>query len=106
MTEHKLTAKQQRHLELLKLVESEGLSVCQVAKENQLDPSTLYNARATLRRKGYLAKQPSASKFSAVPVPTANNERIEVKTQLGNGQPVWLSVPPDQLTAVLASLSV
>ena len=105
MTEQKLTTKQQRYLELLQQAESEQRSICQVAKENQLDPSLLYSARATLRRKGYLAAQPSTSKFTTVPVPAASNERIELKTQLGNGQPVWLSVPADQLATVLAALS-
>lgn len=106
MTKQKLTTKQQRYLELLQSAESDGRSICQVAKDNQLDPSILYNARATLRRKGYLEVPSSASKFTTVPLATGSNERIELKTQLSNGQPVWLSVPPDQLAAVLASLSV
>jgi transposase-like protein len=101
MTEQTLTTKQQHYLELLLLAESEQRSICQVAKDNQLDPSLLYSARTTLRRKGYLAVQ-----SSTVPVTGARDERIELKTQLANGQPVWLSVPPDHLSTVLASLSV
>jgi len=106
MTEQTLTTKQQHYLELLLLAESEQRSICQVAKDNQLDPSLLYSARTTLRRKGYLAVKSSTSKFTKVPVTGARDERIELKTQLANGQPVWLSVPSDHLSTVLASLSV
>ena len=106
MTEQTLTTKQQHYLELLLLAESEQRSICQVAKDNQLDPSLLYSARTTLRRKGYLAVQSSTSKFTTVPVAGARDGRIKMKTQLANGQPVWLSVPSDHLSTVLASLSV
>ena len=72
MTEQTLTTKQQHYLELLQLAVTEQRSICQVPKDNQLDPSLHYSVRTTLRRKGCLAVKPSTSKFTTVPVTGAS----------------------------------
>jgi hypothetical protein len=43
---------------------------------------------------------PTATSMGPVP-----DTGIELKTQLANGQPVWMTVPASQLGAVLAALS-
>ena len=99
-----LTPKQQKYLSLLQQAESDQLSVLQVAKQNDIDPSLLYAARKTLRQKGVLP-QAASDKFHSVPLSPSTNSNIELKTQLANGQPVWLSVPAHQLSATLKALS-
>ena len=105
-----LTPKQQKYLSLLQQAEAEQLSVLQMAKQNNLDPSLLYAARKTLRQKGALPKSTASTKFQSVPVSTSglngSTHNIELKTQLANGQPIWLSVPAHQLAATLKALSV
>lgn len=101
-----LTPKQQKYLSLLQLAETEQVSVLQVAKQNDLDPSLLYAARKTLRQKGFLPQVTlSSDKFHSVPISPSIDSHIELKTQLANGQSVWLSVPVHQLTATLKALS-
>ncbi len=100
-----LTPKQQKYLSLLQQAEAEQLSVLHVAKQNDIDPSLLYAARKTLRQKGLLPQATSSDKFQSVPISTTVSSNIELKTQLANGQPVWLSVPSHQLSATLKALS-
>lgn len=100
-----LTPKQQKYLTLLQHAESEQLSVLQVAKQNDIDPSLLYAARKTLRQKGALSQATSPDKFQSVPISTTASSNIELKTQLANGQPIWLSVPAHQLSTTLKALS-
>jgi transposase-like protein len=101
-----LTPKQQKYLSLLQHAESEQLSVIHVAKQNDIDPSLLYAARKTLRQKGVLPQATSSDKFQSAPISTTVSSNIELKAQLANGQPVWLSVPCHQLSATLKALSV
>ena len=100
-----LTPKQQKYLALLQLAEAEGLSITHVAKEHNIDPSLLYATRKTLRQKGILPQVASTGKFKAIPISQAPQANIELKTQLANGQPIWLSVPPSQLGSTLKALS-
>lgn len=99
-----LTPKQQHYLALLKQAETEQLSILQLAKQQGIDPSLLYAARKTLRQKGALPQ--ATSNFHSVTLPHAADQSIELKTQLPNGQPIWLSIPPSQLSATLKALSV
>jgi len=98
-----LTPKQQHYLTLLNQAASEQISVLQLAKQHNIDPSLLYAARKTLRQKGALP-QPD-SKFQSVTLPQPSDQTIELKTQLPNGQPIWLSISPSQLPATLRALS-
>ena len=98
-----LTPKQQHYLTLLNQAASDQISVVQLAKQQGIDPSLLYAARKTLRQKGALV-QP-ASKFQSITLPQPSDHTIELKTQLPNGQPIWLSIPPSQLPATLKALS-
>jgi len=102
----KLTTKQQHYLSLLQQAEAESISIVQIAKQNNIDPSLLYAARKQLRAKGVIASEP-VSKFHSVAMPSAASPatHIELKTQLPNGQPIWLSVPAGQLVLTLKALS-
>lgn len=101
-----LTPKQQKYLSLLQLAETEQLSIPHVAKENNIDPSLLYAARKSLRQKGILPQVASTGKFKSIPISQAPLANIELKTQLANGQPIWLSVPASQLSVTLKALTV
>ena len=102
----KLTDKQNQYLSLLQQAKVESISIVQIAKQNNIDPSLLYAARKQLRAKGLLASEP-ASKFHSLSIPSAASsaQHIELKTQLPNGQPIWLSVPAGQLVLTLKALS-
>jgi len=102
-----ITPKQQRYLSLLQQATTEQVSIVQIAKQHNIDPSLLYAARKSLRQKGILPSesQPLASKFQSVAMPRSSSQHIELKTQLSNGQPVWLSVPVAQLALALKALS-
>lgn len=117
MTESKLTHKQSYFLERLQEAEQSGLTIVQLAEQENVSTALLYNYRHVLRRKGYLepARRKSSSSgkarsgFEPVAVPSSPQTDpaafIELKTQLANGQPVWMSVPAHQLSLALAALS-
>nr|BDD47166.1 hypothetical protein 28 [Saccharospirillaceae bacterium] len=121
MTDSTLTPKQSYFLKRLRDAETAGLTIVQLAEQENVSAALLYNYRHVLRQKGHLAPaQPvrsgsserSHSGFAAVPVSesarsvtSGSTSLIELKTQLANGQPVWMSLPADQLPAALAALS-
>ena len=103
----KLTLKQQQYLSLLQQADAESISIVHIAKQNNIDPSLLYAARKQLRAKGVISSE-QASKFQPVSMsPLASSaQHVELKTQLPNGQPVWLSVPLSQLAHTLKALAI
>lgn len=104
----KLTDKQSYYLSLIQSAEQNKLSLRQVAEENNVSPMRLYAAVKTLRDKGALpaAKSRSNTDFVKLPLPPlAPEARIELKTQLANGQPLWFNIGEEQLPVVLRALS-
>jgi len=112
-----LTQKQAYYLKRFQEAQDNGQSLRQLADQEQVKVSLLYNYRYVLRRKGVLdsvsptrrQRNPIAPSFTAVPLSSSANPKaeatIELKTQLVNGQPVWMNIPAGQLGAVLAALS-
>ena len=103
-----LTTKQSLYLSLIQQAEQRGVSLRVIAEENNIKPANIYAAAKDLRRKGALevkASSVSSSDFVRMPV-SEQMERIELKTQLANGQMVWLGVPSAQLHCVLKTLSL
>jgi hypothetical protein len=112
MSQSTLTPKQAYYLKQLQDAEANGQSIKALAEQLSIRIEALYNYRYTLRKKGWLApvgKKSTDSSFVAVPTATSASAipdaGIELKTQLANGQPVWMTVPASQLGAVLAALS-
>lgn len=116
MTKSTLTSKQTFFLKHLQDAEAKGQSIKDLAGQLNIRIEALYNYRYILRKKGRLApvvtKHQStkpASSFVAVspgePEITVKDDNLELKTQLANGQPVWISVSASQLPIVLAALS-
>lgn len=116
MTESTLTPKQAYFLKRLQEAEQSGQTVARLAQQEQVSAASLYNYRHKLRRKGHLP--PAASRTAAHPSGTESAFEpialssvtpavapIELKTQLANGQPVWMTLPASQLSAALAALS-
>lgn len=69
-----------------------------------MKPANLYAAAQCLRRKGYLTANPPST-FARIDVESSAGDAIELKTQLPNGQLIWMSVPGGQLGHVLKVLS-
>lgn len=119
MTDSTLTNKQSYFLKRLQEAEQSGLNIVQLADQENVSAALLYNYRQVLRRKGYLApaqsghststgSNPASPGFETVTLSSlsaSSPERIELKTQLANGQPVWMNVPASQLSVALAALS-
>ena len=119
MTESTLTNKQSYFLKRLQEAEQAGLTITQLAAQESVSAALLYNYRHVLRQKGHLApaqsarsgrtgSNPASPGFETVTLSSlsaSSPELIELKTQLANGQPVWMSVPASQLTVALAALS-
>ncbi len=117
MSKNPLTPKQAYYLKQLQDTEANGLSMKALAEQLDIRIDALYNYRYTLRKKGWLTpvkhstrrEKSTDSSFVAVPTATSTSPipdaGIELKTQLVNGQPVWMTVPASQLRAVLAALS-
>lgn len=117
MSNSTLTPKQAYYLKQLQDAEANGQSIKALAEQLSIRIEALYNYRYTLRKKGWLApvkhsahrEKSTDSSFVAVPTATSMSPLpdagIELKTQLANGQPVWMTVPASQLRAVLAALS-
>jgi hypothetical protein len=104
----KLTDKQSYYLSLIQSAEQNKLSLREVAEQNSVSPMRLYAAVKTLRDKGALpaAKSKSGTDFVKLSLPPPVHEaRIELETQLTNGQPLWFNISEDQLPAVLRALS-
>lgn len=120
MTDSTLTPKQSYFLKRLQEAEAAGLTIVQLAEKEKVSAALLYNYRHVMRQKGHLASAKpvrsgsdfsgrSQSAFAAVPVSepsgSTSSSVIELKTQLANGQPVWMSLSADQLPTALAALS-
>jgi len=117
MTELDLTKQQAHFLKLLQGAESAGLTVAKLAEQEGIPKSRLYNYRSILRRKGHLPPARSGSdkkiwrgssfiQASALKSGDTNlSDTLELKTQLANGQPVWISLTVSQLPAILTALS-
>jgi transposase-like protein len=102
-----LTAKQQNYFSIIQQATTEGISVREAARLHNIDPSLLYAARKALRAKGVLHDQAGTSTgFATVPLPGSAEQHIELRTQLPNGQPIWLSIPPTLLSATLKALAI
>jgi transposase-like protein len=105
--ESQLTAKQQNYFSIIQQATTEGISVREAARLHNIDPSLLYAARKALRAKGVLPDQAGTSTgFATVPLPGSAEQHIELRTQLPNGQPIWLSIPPTLLSATLKALAI
>lgn len=116
-TDTGLTQKQAYYLKRFQEAQDRGLSLRQIAEQEQVKLSLLCNYRYVLRRKGVLGPagparrrlKPNTPSFTAVPLSSSADPKtkatIELKTQLANGQPVWMNIPAGQLGAVLAALS-
>ena len=101
-----LTEKQSFYLSLIQSAEQNKLSIREVAEQNNINAVNLYAAVKTLREKGALPaikEQRNFVKLSAPPL--AHDLRIELKTQLPNGQALWLNIAEAQLPVVLRALS-
>jgi transposase-like protein len=103
-----LTAKQQNYFSIIQQATTEGISVREAARLHSIDPSLLYAARKSLRAKGVLPDQAprTSTGFATVPLPGSAEQHIELRTQLPNGQPIWLSMPPTLLAATLKALAI
>lgn len=103
-----LTEKQAFYLTLIEKAKCNQQSLRQVAEENGVVPARLYAASKTLKAKGALScnNQSTGSGFVKVPLDAQDMapQRIEIRTQLGNGQPLWLSINVAQLTIILQQL--
>lgn len=104
MSEAKLTARQQHYLDILTEGREAGQSIQATAQAHGIPAARLYNARQILKQKGVLGSTRRRAGFAAVPVGDACDQRVELRTQLANGQPVWLSVPASQLRTTLEVL--
>lgn len=104
----KLTQKQSFYLSLIKRAQKKKQSIREVAEQNNVSALCLYAAVKTLREKGALPAVAKSSrdfvKISVAP-PLMHEPRLELKTQLPNGQPLWLSIVEGQLPMVLRALS-
>ena len=117
MTKSSLTNKQSYFLKYLQEAETNGQSIKDLAEQLNIRIDSLYNYRYILRKKGWLAPVANhvrqtgsdASSFVAVSARESTmsmaNDNLELKTQLVNGQPLWISVPASQLPTVLKALS-
>jgi len=105
-----LSKKQSYYLRLVEEAKSQQLPIRQVAKNHGIRPGTLYGAMNRLRGLGALSdEQAVKSGFAKVDVASPRqtpDETIELKTQLANGQPVWMAVPVQHIQTVLQSLSI
>ncbi|MFY0666226.1 MAG: hypothetical protein JXQ97_16510 [Natronospirillum sp.] len=120
MTQTTLTTKQAYFLKRIQEAEAAGQSITALAEQEQVTPALLYNYRYLLRAKGALNPTRSSRQNTtaasnvkkdtsfvpiAAPQTVASPDRMELKTQLPNGQPVWLSLSTHQLAMALAALS-
>lgn len=103
-----LTEKQSFYLSLIQQAEAESKSLQKIAQEHRIKPASLYAGLQNLRQKGVLPQVArSATGFARVSVesPATLNHNIELKTQLPNGQLIWMSVPANRLRQVMQVLS-
>ncbi len=102
----KLTEKQSFYLSLIQIAEQNKLSIREVAEQNNVSALCLYAAVKTLREKGVLPAAKNSADFVKLSLPPLPHDlRIELKTQLPNGQALWLNIAQTQLPMVLRALS-
>jgi predicted DNA-binding protein YlxM (UPF0122 family) len=105
-THMKLTEKQSFYLSLIQIAEQNKLSIREVAEQNNVSALRLYAAVKTLREKGVLPAAKNSADFLKLSMPPLPHDlRIELKTQLPNGQALWLNIAQTQLPMVLRALS-
>jgi len=104
MSEAKLTARQKHYLDILKDARESGQSIQAAAQAHGIPAARLYSARQVLKQKGVLEQSRRRAGFAAVPVGSACDQHVELRTQLANGQPLWLRVPASQLRSALEAL--
>src|SRR5690554_5964419 len=103
MTEATLTTKQAYFLKRLQEADATGQTIAQLAEQENVSSALLYNYRYLLRGKGLLPSRGpitnttrSESAFTPIATPQTHtgtsSDRMELKTQLPNGQPIWLSL--------------
>lgn len=101
-----LTKKQSFYLSLIQSAEQNKQSIRDVAQRNNVSAHNLYSAVKTLRDKGALPATKNSADFVKLSLPPPSHDlRIELKTQLPNGQALWLNIAETQLPVVLRVLS-
>lgn len=102
-----LTKTQSFYLSLVDYARSQGKSLREAAEDHDVKPTNLYAAAKTLRKIGAMdnLRDERKSGFVALKPEVLPTEKIELKTQLPNGQPVWLSCSTGQLPAIFQALS-
>lgn len=101
-----LTKKQSFYLSLIQSAEQNKQSIREVAQQNNVSAQSLYAAVNTLREKGALPATKNGADFVKLSLPPPPQDmRIELKTQLPNGQALWLNIAETQLSTVLRALS-
>jgi len=103
-----LTTTQQNYLSIIQQATTDGISFREAARLHNIDPSLLYAARKSLCAKGVLPDQAprTPTGFATMSLPGSDEQHIELRTQLPNGQPIWLSIPPTLLAATLKALAI
>jgi predicted DNA-binding protein YlxM (UPF0122 family) len=100
-----LTKKQSFYLSLIHSAEHNKLSIREVAEQNNVNAVNLYAAIKTLREKGALPAVKEQRNFVKLSAPSLTHDlHIELKTQLPNGQVLWLNITEAQLPVVLRAL--
>lgn len=102
-----LTKTQSFYLTLVDYARSQGKSLREAAEDHNVKPANLYAAAKTLRKLGALdgERDERKSGFVALKPEILPSEKVELKTQLPNGQPVWLNCAPSQLATVLQAIA-
>lgn len=102
-----LTKKQSFYLSLVEYARAQNKSLREAAEDHDVTPANLYAAAKTLRKIGALdgVRDERKSGFVALKPEVLPSEKVELKTQLPNGQPVWLSCSAGQLPSVLQAIS-
>ena len=103
-----LTQKQSYYLSIIENARTQGKSIRAAALDHDLNPVNLYAAVNQLRKIGALDKSTSKAKsgFVALNIEPVRGDKIELKTHLPNGQPLWLSCEAHQLPTLLRALTL
>ncbi|MDO9319511.1 MAG: hypothetical protein Q7V56_15115 [Gammaproteobacteria bacterium] len=101
-----LTEKQSFYLWLIQSAEQNKQSIREVVEQNNVRALRLYAAvkrcaRKALCQRPTTKEQRNFSKLSVPPLP--HDSRVELKTQLPDGQAPWLNIAEAQLLIVLRS---
>jgi len=107
MTAQVLTDRQRYYLGIIRAAEAAGDSLASAARAADVPVQSLYTLRYQLRRQ---ERQPEAAERGgfqqlAVVADQQPTSLIELRTELRNGQPLWLNVPAGELATVLQALN-